>query len=401
MREPLRYRHGGVAPAAICRAVLLSRAAVALTAAGVDLVLVAGRWSAANVLVLVAAGTVVELSVLTRWPRVVRRPFPVIVVDLLIVLAVLVMSGGGMAFFTFIVGSSALAGSLLGLRALPLWILYTASGFGVATLVVGEFEPPREVAAFVVAMPIVAMLAGLGAATATYALARYVDLAVEVVAAAQRSAAASERARLARELHDSVAKTLRGVSFAALALPNSLRRSPDLAEQLASTVSQGAEAAAREARQLMQGLRADPLDRDFDATVHLICRSWADETGIRTRVMASAVEPPVALRYELARILQEALHNVSRHARATQVTVRLVREDDMVELSVRDDGLGFAMPDLGTLQGGGHFGIVGMSERARAVGGILQVSSAPRAGTTVVVRVPVRAESPVMPEPSR
>jgi signal transduction histidine kinase len=217
-----------------------------------------------------------------------------------------------------------------------------------------------------------------------------VSLSVEVIAAAQRSAAASERARLARELHDSLAQTLRGVSFAALALPSSLRRQPALAEQLASTVSQGAEAAAREARQLVTGLRLDSPDRDFDESINVLCRRWAESSRVPTRVVAAPIEPAVAVRYELTRILHEALQNIEAHAHAGRVDVRLVRSGPDVELTVRDDGVGFPTPDdLGALRSGGHYGIVGMSERAKAVHGSLTVTSARGAGTIVTVRVPV------------
>jgi signal transduction histidine kinase len=375
-----------VAPAAICRAVLLGRAAVVLTAASAGLLVVQDRWRVLAVLGIVTVATAIELTVLTRWHAVVRHPWLAVGVDLLVALAVLVFSSGGMAYFCYVAGSAALAGALLGMRALPLWAGQAALGFAAAGAVLQANRPPPEVTAFIVAFPTVSVLAGVGTAAATSALVRYVELAVTVIAAAQRSAAATERARLARELHDSLAKTLRGVSFAALALPSSLRRHPALAEQLASTVSLGAEAAAREARQLMEALRADALDQDFDASVHMICRSWAATTGISTTVVAERVEPPVSVRYELGRILQEALHNVERHARARHVRVRLVRVDDEIELTVQDDGIGFVPRDIGTLRSGGHYGIVGMSERARTVKGTLQVTSTEGGGTLVTVR---------------
>ena len=98
---------------------------------------------------------------------------------------------------------------------------------------------------------------------------------------------------LARELHDSVAKTLRGITFAALALPASLRRQPALAEQLATTVSEGAEAAAREARELLEALRVDAADRPFPDTVRMACRQWSERTGIGVEASVAPVEPPV------------------------------------------------------------------------------------------------------------
>ncbi|WP_436756647.1 sensor histidine kinase [Streptosporangium sp. V21-05] len=384
-----------VAAAALCRAVMLGRAAVVLTAAGAGLLLVTDRWRVLAVLAVTVLATVAEVTVLTRWQAVVRRALPVIAADWLVALAILALSKGGMAYFCYAAGSAALGGALLGMRALAIWAAQAACGFAAAAWALRESTPPPDVAAFVMAFPMTSVLAGVGGAVATAALVRYMDLAVEVVASAQRSAAADERARLARELHDSVSKTLRGVSFAALALPSSLRRQPALAEQLADTVSRGAEAAAREARQLLEGLRSDVPDQAFEDTIHGLCRSWSRDSGVGARITAARCDPGVAVRYEVTRILQEALANVQRHAGAREVVVRLTPFDGFLELTVADDGVGFHVPrELGGLQARGHFGIVGMSERARALGGSLRVVSGPRGGTVVTLRVPISEDGP-------
>jgi signal transduction histidine kinase len=210
-----------------------------------------------------------------------------------------------------------------------------------------------------------------------------------VVASAQRAAAADERARLARELHDSVAKTLRGVSFAALALPQSLRRHPDLAERLADTVSTGAAAAAREARDLLDGLRSDEPTRDFRAVLTDLCSAWRDDTGIDVTLDLVPADPPLPVRYELCRILQEALRNTARHAAATTVTVRLSVVAGRLILTITDNGRGFPVPPrLVDLRSEHRYGILGMSERARLSGGALRVSSRPGGGTSVEAAVP-------------
>jgi signal transduction histidine kinase len=378
-----------VAPAAVGRAVLLGRAAATMTAASAGLRLVSDPRRQAVVLVIVLLTTVAGLITLSRFPDVVRRPFLVIALDSLVVLAVLAISRGGVAYFCCAVGASALAGVLLGMRALALWALHAALGYYVAAAVLRATTPVPDIAAFVLAFPMANVLAGIGATVATAALVRYVNLSVEVVATAQRSAAASERARLARELHDSVTKTLRGVSFAALALPSSMRRHPALAEQLACTVSQGATAAAREARELLDGLRLDSPDEDFVSTLRGICEHWTQTSGIPVRLTTATVEPPVAVRYELARILREALRNVTRHARARYITVDLSQRRRYVRLRIHDDGQGFEVPeDLSVLRANHHYGIIGMHERARTVGGCLRIVSSPGNGTTIDVRVP-------------
>jgi signal transduction histidine kinase len=379
-----------VAPAAVGRAVLLGRAVATLTAAGAGLRLVSDPRRLIEVLIIVLVTTAAGLVLWTRNPKVVRHPVLVVVIDSLLVLLVLAVSRGGVAYFCCAAGASALAGVLLGMRALGVGAMHAALGYVVAAGVLHTTTPAPEVAAFVLAFPMADVLATIGAAVATAALTRHVNLSIEVVASAQRSAAASERARLARELHDSVTKTLRGVSFAALALPSSLRRHPALAEQLASTVSEGASAAAREARELLDGLRLDSPDEDFSVVLHGICRHWERSTGLRIQLTAADIDPPVAVRYELSRILQEVLRNVAQHARASQVTVTLTHTTRHLRLLIRDNGHGFQPPDdLSALRATNHYGIVGMHERAHTVGGTLRVFSAPGQGATIDVLVPI------------
>ncbi|MDG6102205.1 hypothetical protein Daura_44250 [Dactylosporangium aurantiacum] len=377
-----------VAPAALGRAVLLGRAAVTLTAGAAGLRLVADPRPLLAALALVAVTTAAGLAVLSRHPHVAGHPVPVLAADTAAVLGVLALDGGGVTYSCCAVGASALAGALAGMWALLPAAAHTALGYTVAAAVLPTGADPR-LAGFVLAFPIACVLAAAGAAVATAALRRYMELSVRVVASAQRTAAASERARLARELHDSVTKTLRGVSFAALALPQSLRRHPDLAEQLAGTVSRGAEAAAQEARELVDGLRLDTPDGDFAGIVEEICRRWSQAHGIPVRLAAAPVDPPVAVRYELCRILQEALQNVARHASARQVGVAVRGVPGRLELRVHDDGRGFGLPaDLAQLRAARHFGLIGMYERAATVNGSLHVASSPGRGTTVEVTVP-------------
>jgi signal transduction histidine kinase len=378
-----------VAAGALCRAVLLGRAVVTITAAAAGLLIVARPDRVVAVIVLVALASTAEVMILTRWPGVVRHPGPVVVVDTALLAAVLVLHTGSAAFFLYAAGAAALAGVLLGTRAWPIWAVHATAGFLAAARILRADGVTPEVSAFVVAFPMATVVTGLIAAWVTASTVRHVDLLVEVIGAAQRAAASSERARLARELHDSVAKTLRGVSFAALALPGSLRGGPGLAEQLAAVVAAGADTASREARELIEGLRLDDPAEPFDRAVDRICQEWSVIARCGARVVADRAEPSPAVRYELSRILHEALRNVQRHADAALVTVRLTAAGGAVRMVVRDDGAGFRLPaDPAALRSGGHFGLLGMAERARAAGGELTVRSAPGDGTTVEVLVP-------------
>nr|BFE59535.1 hypothetical protein GCM10020063_040610 [Dactylosporangium thailandense] len=386
--------HRIAAQAAVCRALLLGRLVLSFAAVGVGIRLVGDSSRQLLTLAVIGIATGLQLWALSQFPQVVRWRLLALAADSVLVLGVLLSSQGGVAYFCFAAASAALAGSLLGTAGLPLWGGHAVLGFAVSVQVLRAAGPvPGMLAQFVVALPMTDLVCGLGAAALTGAVARYLEMSMAATAAAQRAAAASERARLARELHDSVAKTLRGVSFAALALPASLRRQPDLAEQLALTISAGADTAVRESRELLAALRRDVPDRPFIDTVRMVCDAWQDSAGIRVELVAAAVEPPLAARYELAQILYEALRNVAAHARATLVMVRLAATAGTLELSVRDNGTGFAVPeDLTVLSVAGSFGIIGMRERAQAVGGTLDIRSRPGAGTELVVRAPATPE---------
>ncbi|MFG1849477.1 sensor histidine kinase [Micromonospora carbonacea] len=383
------------AVAALCRAVLLGRAVVTVTASAAGLLIVDRPDRLLMVIGLVVLSTAVEVAVLSRHPHCVRFVGPALAIDALLLGAVLALQAGGAAFFLFAAGGAALAGVLLGTRAWPLWAVDALLGFIAAARILRADDVPSEVSAFVVAFPMATVVTGIVAAWVTQATVRHVDMLVDIIGVAQRSAAASERARLARELHDSVAKTLRGVSFAALALPASLRSGPELAEQLANVVAAGADAAAGEARDLIEGLRLDDADQDFAASLDRICREWSAATGTPVRLTAEDVDPSATVRYELSRIVREALHNVERHAEAGRVTVDLAHAGAVLRLTVEDDGKGFEVPaDLTELRARGHYGLLGIAERARTVGGTATVRSSPGRGLTVEVGVPRPAPVP-------
>ncbi|MEV6343989.1 histidine kinase [Actinoplanes sp. NPDC051851] len=385
-----------IAATALLRAVLIGRLVLAGTTVGVSFRLTSDPTAAALALALIALSTVLAVALLNRRPQVLRRKLTVLFADAVVMVAVLMVSKGGVAYFCYAAGSAALAGVLLGTGGAALWVAQAVLGLSVAVqLLRGIEHGPREVVApFLVAVPALDLVCGLGAAVLTATLYRYIELSVETAVDAQRSAAASERARLAREMHDSVAKTLRGISFAAVALPSSLRRHPALAEQLAETVSQGADVAVRETRELLTALRRDVPDQPFIETVRGVCEGWSTSSGVHVRLAVTPVEPSLAARYELTQILNEALRNVANHAGARHVEVALGRSPGGVRLTVRDDGAGFVLPaDLSHLSSRGSFGVVGMAERAKTVGGTLHMESRPGAGTVMMVDVPADVDA--------
>ena len=203
---------------------------------------------------------------------------------------------------------------------------------------------------------------------------------------AARAAAAAERARLARDMHDSLAKSLHGVALAAAALPRWVERDARTALDQATVIREAAEQASREARELLVSLRTR---RDVPLVTRLteLVTEFEARTGIRTELeIGSAPELDPDAVHELAQIVGEALENVHRHAGASHVTVG-VRDGLLpatVEVAVVDDGGGFDP----TRVPADHFGLVGMRERADGLGGHLDVAAAPGEGTAVTLRIP-------------
>lgn len=204
--------------------------------------------------------------------------------------------------------------------------------------------------------------------------------------ASATAAASAERARLARDMHDSLAKSLHGVALAAAALPRWVERDTRTAVDQATVIREAAEQASREARELLVSLRSR---RDVPVVVRLteLVREFESRTGIPAALevgFAPELDPDAT--HELGQIVAEALENVHRHAGASQVTVR-VRDGLLpatVEVSVIDDGTGFDPEQVPA----DHFGLLGMRERADGLGGHLDVEAAPGAGTAVTLQVP-------------
>ncbi|MFJ9719049.1 sensor histidine kinase [Streptomyces sp. NPDC101213] len=218
-------------------------------------------------------------------------------------------------------------------------------------------------------------------------------------------AVAAERARLAREMHDSVAKTLHGVALAADGLARSASAGPtdldpDRVRQQAELVARAARRAAAESRELLTDLRreTDP-DRGVDLLHELAAhtRAFADRTGLPatyhpTGDRTTLPVPPTVARHLLT-IAAEALENAHRHAGPTRVEVRAGVRDGLLDIGVLDDGPGLPPgTDLEQLRRTGHFGLVGMAERAATVGARIRFGEGlhPR-GTGVFLHLPLAA----------
>jgi signal transduction histidine kinase len=210
-------------------------------------------------------------------------------------------------------------------------------------------------------------------------------------AADEAQAAAREREWLARELHDSVVQTLYGISLGASTASELLRQDPAQAQQPIAWIQKAALASLTDLRGLILRLRPEALaGNGLAAALGRLLETLHTLDGCRTTAELGP-EPIVTaeVRQALYRIAQEAIQNAAKHARAGQVTLRLVTRGTKVVLEVVDDGRGFTVSDE-TLVGEfpGRFGIRSMRERAEGAGGRLDVISAPGRGTLVRAELP-------------
>jgi signal transduction histidine kinase len=207
--------------------------------------------------------------------------------------------------------------------------------------------------------------------------------------AARGRAALEERQRLARELHDSVSQVLYAIVLNASTAEAVRQADPARLGALLHEVLSLAEAGLAEMRALIFELRPESLEEEgLTAALEKQAAAVRARHGLTVRT-ALAAEPdaPLAVKEALYRIAQEALHNTAKHARAQTVDLALEAGAGQLVLRVGDDGRGFDASQSFP----GHLGLRSMRERAAAVGGTLEVESAPGRGARVCARVPVAA----------
>jgi ligand-binding sensor domain-containing protein/two-component sensor histidine kinase len=204
-----------------------------------------------------------------------------------------------------------------------------------------------------------------------------------------------ERARLAREIHDTLAQGFVGISYQLDALALKLNGDLDVARQHLSLARKMVRHSLTEARRSVMDLRTSELEgKDLPAALAAAARLWAAGSPVQVQVETSGSkeELPADLEQNILRIAQEAVANSLKHAKARMIRVDLEIEHYCVRLRVKDDGVGFEPSGTFSLIGG-HFGLVGMRERAERLGGKLALASQPGSGTQVEVTVPLSSRN--------
>ncbi|MDN2711779.1 CHASE domain-containing protein [Janthinobacterium sp. SUN118] len=205
-----------------------------------------------------------------------------------------------------------------------------------------------------------------------------------------------ERKRIAREIHDDLGQNLLVLRIDADMLASrTQRRHPRLNARARSTLDQ-IDVTIKSVRQIINDLRPTVLDLGVNAAVEWQVAQFRLRTGIACEVSES--HDDICLSDQCAtalfRILQESLSNISQHANASRVQVKLEKCRDTVSMSISDNGVGAAIDGRNKL---GSFGLVGIEERIKLLGGTFYIESSPGAGMSVHVSVPLSADATRFP----
>jgi ligand-binding sensor domain-containing protein/signal transduction histidine kinase len=207
--------------------------------------------------------------------------------------------------------------------------------------------------------------------------------------ATQFSAVLAERNRIAREIHDNLAQDILGIS---VQLELVARLLPAAAEKAKAHLDRARVLVRNsmiEARRYVWDLRSEDLEKqDLPTALNDAARRLTSDGDAQAVVQVTGTFRPLSPSVEsnLVRIAQEAINNSVKHARAQRIAILLNFDSDAVQMSVRDDGRGF---DPQAEKADGHFGLIGMRERAEQMGGEFEIHSANGSGTEVLVTVPI------------
>jgi signal transduction histidine kinase len=346
---------------------------------------------------VVAAAVVVGLlsfAALMQWARIGRfvAAHPgVLAIDLVVGFVMLTLVGVDSPFVYVLLGTALLAGVLYGYLGAGVFGALLIACHQVAALSNGT--PVRFWT--VVTMPVLYPVAAAAAA----AIGR---LFIERSAAVRRAADAEARSAVARDLHDTLAKTVHGLWFTATALESAAASGDAGAvRRHTSALRTAATRADQEARALMRGWREGAGGRPLPAALDTAVRECVGESELQVDldVPEDITDLDAATRRELELIVREALRNVVAHAQATRARVRLTANPGgTLRLSVADDGVGWpAQSRLTAAAGTGRYGLVGMTERVRRLGGVIELGTDTLGGAVVQVEVPLGARRSAPP----
>lgn len=200
-----------------------------------------------------------------------------------------------------------------------------------------------------------------------------------------------ERQELATVLHDRVGQNLTGLNLNLKILQNQLK--PRVKSEVQKRLDDSlvmVEETTHKIRDVMADLNPPVLEEyGLIAAIKWYSGDFTNRTGITTHMNGDKIDPRLSPRVEkvLFRLVQEALNNVAKHARASRVLINIVTEDETISVTVKDDGLGFDPLASKKVANEPHWGLLSMQQRAASIGAELVIDSAPGMGTGVCVKV--------------
>jgi two-component system nitrate/nitrite sensor histidine kinase NarX len=209
-------------------------------------------------------------------------------------------------------------------------------------------------------------------------------LNTELYGQAQELAVLEERQSLARNLHDAVNQSLFSAGLIAEVLPRLWERDQEQARRSLEDLRRLTHGAQAEMRALLAELRPAILtDSNLGDLLRLLGNALSGRINLPVAVTVTGeFILPAEVQVAFYRVCQEALNNVAKHAKASQVEINLKQEEAVIELRIRDDGQGFDPQQTFS----GHYGLSMMRERAEATGALLSVTSQPGHGTELTLR---------------
>ncbi|MCW2312769.1 hybrid sensor histidine kinase/response regulator [Rhodoferax antarcticus] len=207
-----------------------------------------------------------------------------------------------------------------------------------------------------------------------------------------------ERAAIAREIHDDIGGSLAAIRFDLAWISRHTLDTTMLTHVDAAT--EMLQHAVQASQRIMMSLRPAILDQGLAAAMQWLGDSFSRRTGIATQIKAQlqTEQLPKAIQLAAYRTAQEALTNASKHAQCTQVKIDLVGDEHFLTLEIADNGQG--MTETTAPQGSG-FGLNGLKERAKTVGGWLDVSSHKGKGTSITLSIPLNGQVSQPPDDTR
>ena len=299
-----------------------------------------------------------------------------------------IFSGGLSLSLAYIIASSLLVGLISQAFWASLWSVGVT--MSLALLKIHDTSLSTVVAAAMVAGIIFSILVGNRLNSQFVEISR---LSAEAAFARAEERALSERLTIARDLHDSLAKSVHGIRMLAETLHSSLTSEHHPDAQLSRIIFESADEASREARLVLDGLRSGG-DEDTIGALQEEVNRWSARTGITTSSNRTESQSPLPCSteamWQLQRMVGEILTNIEKHAHATSVNANFFYDSTHFYFDIYDDGIGFNN-SLGNLNQEGHYGLTGLKERATSLGGHISIDphSEFDGGTRISFHVPI------------